>query len=166
MSNVARPSWLPPMVALSGSLPHDLAILHNTFVKDFDQGNPTFLGIPVSWDRKLVTGATYCGAFWHIVSRANPSTQMRELDPSRARRLPWCAAVLANASDSAVKVWDYEKGRGNVRTYAWLEQLDYVVVLEKQQRRLTNVAFLVTAYHLDGDYSRRQLKGLHRRRVI
>ena len=69
------------------------------------------------------------------------------------------APAILHPSGPAVKVWGYRKGNGRIRTYVWLEDLDYVVVLQKRPVRTRRgpiaIAFLVTAFHLDGEGSRR-----------
>ncbi len=66
--------------------------------------------------------------------------------------------VIANSTEPEVEVWDYEEGRGRVRTYVWLRDHDYLVVLEKRQKRIGLVAFLVTAFHIDGPGKRADLE--------
>lgn len=72
----------------------------------------------------------------------------RTFDPRRAERLPWCGLTISNSKDPFVTVWDYMEGGGRIRTYIWLETLDYVVILEKRRQRIGTIAFLVTAYHV------------------
>lgn len=67
--------------------------------------------------------------------------------------------------DPGVKVWDYEEGSGKIRTYLWLESLDYVVILEKQRKgKKREAAFLVTTFHLDGESTRRSMRRKYERR--
>lgn len=158
MSSLPPPAWLPPLQTLTGELQQDLATLHGIFSADFTHSRPGFLGMPVEWRQTLVSGTIYEDAFWHIVTRDSPQAGVRVFDRLRAERLPWCAAVLRNATDQAVKVWDFRKTRRIVRTYAWLEHHDYVVVLEKRMIKTRPSAFLITAYHVDGTRSRNQLQ--------
>lgn len=59
---------------------------------------------------------------------------------------------------------DYQEGDGRVRTYLWLEQYDYVVILERKAKRLGTAAFLVTAFHIDGAQRREGLERKFRNR--
>lgn len=72
--------------------------------------------------------------------------------------------IINNADDPAVTLWRYREDNGKIRTYAWLEAWDYVVVLEKRSQRIGEVAFLVTGYHLDGDQSRRRMRQRYAKR--
>jgi hypothetical protein len=63
-------------------------------------------------------------------------------------------------------MWDYQEGSGKVRTYLWLENYDYVVVLERRLlRNGRTVAFLITAFYVSGSRSRSKLVKKHQRRL-
>ena len=47
-----------------------------------------------------------------------------------------------------------EKATGRSALIFWLEEADYVVILQRRGRAY----FLITAYHVDGDSTRRRLK--------
>lgn len=53
-----------------------------------------------------------------------------------------------------------------VRTYIWLKDHDYVVILERQQKRQGVVYMLVTSFHLDFEAKRRDLMSRYERRRI
>jgi len=53
-----------------------------------------------------------------------------------------------------------------LRTYLWLESFDYVIVLEKRNLRIGIIAFLITAYHVDGAWIRSQLLKKYANRVM
>jgi hypothetical protein len=62
--------------------------------------------------------------------------------------------------------FDYAEGSGKVRTYLWLYQCDYVVILEKVVRRGKSLAFmLLTAFPLDGASRRRAMQRKYENRV-
>lgn len=152
------PSWLPGTVVVSGVWKQVVAMLYGIFDTDFKKGRPTFQGMPTWWDRRILPGEAYEKAFWHLITRFDRFTNERVPDFRRAERLPWCAPTIVNSADLAVVVWDYEEGNGRVRTYLWLKDHDYVVILEKSVKRVGAVAFLVTAFHLDGESRRRAMK--------
>lgn len=165
MSTASPIPWLPQLVSLTGTEQDNLAQLHQIFVTDFVRGRPSFLGLPVEWRRAPAPGTGYEDGFLHIVTRDDPRKGVRTFDRLRAERLSWCAAVLAHVGDPAIKVWDYRKDRRLVRTYAWLEDHDYVVDMQKRTINGRRVAFLITAYHVDGPRSRRQLQLSYDRRI-
>ena len=51
-----------------------------------------------------------------------------------------------------------------MRIYLWLEQYEYVIILERKAKRLGMVAFLVTAFHVDGPQRREGLERKYRKR--
>ena len=150
------PDWLPPTLDLDGDWEDCLGQLYAVFTRDFKSGTLRVAGTPVWHDRRLVDGYEVC--FWHLVTRDDTHAGARRPDFLRAERLPWCAAILAHADDPAVKFWRYREGDGRVRTYVWLESGDYVVVLEAKQKRIGLIAYMITAYHIDGPSRRRNLQ--------
>ena len=51
-----------------------------------------------------------------------------------------------------------------IRTYAWLKNYDYVVILERQKKDRGDVFMLITSFHLDFDGKRRDLQSRYERR--
>ncbi|MGH7598766.1 MAG: hypothetical protein ACREOI_20625 [bacterium] len=143
-----------------------LAMLYSIFDTDFKQTKRFFEGRPVWWDRRILAGDRYEEGFWHLITKTDQSTNERLLDPRRAERLPWCGPTISNSADQAIKVWDFQESGGRLRTYVWLEERDYVIILEKRQQRLGEIAFLITAFHVDGDSRRRNLKAKYEKRVV
>lgn len=159
-----NPSWLPPTVLVNGDPAEVFAMLHRVFSGDFRDAPKRLSGLPVWWDRRIVD-PPYEEGFWHLITRLDKASGERLLDPRRAERLPWCGPVIANSTEPEVEVWDYEEGRGRVRTYVWLRAQDYVVILQKQQKRFGMIAFLITAFHVDGSGTRADLERKLARRV-
>ena len=160
-----RPKWLPEIVSVNGEWKTVLARLYAIFDADFKQTRREFEGRPVWWDQKVLPGERYEEGFWHLITRVDETVGERLLDPRRAERLPWCGPTISRTRDAAVKVWDYREGSGRIRTYVWLENWDYVIILEKRPQRVGEVAFLITAYHVDGESRRRNLRGKYANRV-
>ncbi len=160
-----KPSWLPEIVSVDGEWEKVLAALYAIFDRDFKQMNRSFQDRPVWWDRRVLPGDQYEEGFWHLISKQDQDTNDRLLDPRRAERLPWCGPTISNAHDSEVEVWDYREASGRLRTYVWLQHRDYVVILEKRQQRIGKVAFLITAFYVEGDSKRRDLRKKYEKRV-
>ncbi|MEK6776343.1 MAG: hypothetical protein AABY87_05615 [bacterium] len=152
------PSWLPEMISVDGEWERLLTGLYAIFERDFKQAKRNFQGRPVWWDRRILPGGKYEEGFWHLISKDDPGTADRLFDPRRAERLPWCGPTITNSKDPVVTVWDYRESSGRVRTYVWLEPWDYVVILEKRQQRRGLIAFLITAYFVEGASTRRKLR--------
>lgn len=160
------PLWLPPMADVSGPQEQSIAALHECFRQDFELAAPTFLGMPVRWDQGTQPGTPYSRGFWHLITRENQKTRMRYFDPRRAERLPWCAPLLANASDVEVLVWNQRERYGPSRIYVWLERFDYVLRLEQRTLNIGEVVYLITAYHVDGKQTRDRFRQSYNRRHL
>lgn len=113
----------------------------------------------------MLAGEKYEEAFRHLITR-DDAEHGRIPDFRRAERLPWCAPVLTHSGDPSVTSWRYWEGTRGVRQYLWLYQHDYVVVLEPRPHRGGIVLFLVTAYHVDGESSRRTLRRKYANRTV
>lgn len=160
------PDWLPPMLTLSGTWDKIVSSLYAIFERDFKQGKPKFQHYMVWWDQRVLSGQHYEEGFWHLISRDDKSSGGRIPDFRRAERLPWCAPVITRSNDSAINVWNYQESRGEIRTYVWLENWDYCVILEKLRQHAKAVAMLVTAFHVDGPSQRRSLRNKFAKRVV
>jgi len=153
------PDWLPEIVAIDGAWEVVISILYRIFESDFIETKRRFQGLPVWWDRKCLAGECYEEGFWHLITKVDGEPGERLFQPRRAERLPWCGPAISNSTHEAVIVWDYMEGkRGRLRTYVWLENLDYVVILERQEKRKGQIAFLVTAFYVEGSSGRRNLE--------
>jgi hypothetical protein len=151
------------MVSVNGEPGKVFAMLYGIFCGDFRATPRQFINLPVWWDRRIVD-PPYEEGFWHLITRKDYGTGDRLLDFRRAERLPWCGPAISNCADGCIKVWDYEEDDRRIRTYIWLEPHDYVVILEKQTKRQGPVAFLVTAFHVDGKQKRKDLERKYQKR--
>ena len=160
---IVKPDWLPDMMSVDGEWEQILSHLYDIFDRDFRRGNPCLNEIPVWWDRRIEQGDIYEEGFWHLISKIDERTGERLFDPRRAERLPWCSPILSHANDIAVKLWDYKEGK-RIRTYVWLENFDYVIILEKRKHRIGRVAFLITAFYVERPSRRRDLEKKYMKR--
>ena len=51
--------------------------------------------------------------------------------------------------------WDYMEGDGTIKTYVWLREVDFVVIMKKypdESRRL------ITSFYVDSEYKRKDLE--------
>ena len=161
-----RPTWLPSIVSVDGVWQEVVSRLYSIFQNDFKRTKPKFQGLPVWWDRRMLKDQSYEEGFWHLITKEDISAGERIFDPRRAERLSWCCPTIVNAADRNVKVWDYKEARGIVRTYIWLEQWDYAIVLEKRELRIGVVAFLITAFYIEEKWSRRKLQNKFIKREV
>ncbi len=160
-----RPSWLPEIVNTDGEWEEVHERLYKVFSDDFIKKKPKLNGLPVWWDRRVLPDDCYEEGFWHLITRRDNKTNERLFDPRRAERLTWCGALIENFNDEKVKFWDYKEANGRIRTYLWLEELDYAIILEKKRMRIGEVYFLVTAFYVDGESKRRSLRKKYENRM-
>lgn len=156
------PSWLPHLFSMDGNWDTKIVELFQIFVYDFETTKPCLESLKVWWDKRVLDGQ-YPEGFWHITTRDQNGT--RTPDFRRCERLPWCSPSIMNCMDPIIKLWDYREGQ-KTRTYLWLENYDYVIILEK--RTLKNgptIAFLITAFHVDGTRTRSQLTKKYSQRI-
>jgi hypothetical protein len=157
------PHWLPHIVSVDGQPERVFAMLYQIFTRDFVESPPLFRGRPILWDGRVLDGL-YEEGFWHLITKQDQESGERFLDPRRAERLPWCAPTICHSTEPTVKVWNYREGNGRIRTYLWLENFDYLIVLEIRAQRRGEVAFLFTAFHVDGASYRRSLQSKYEKR--
>lgn len=152
------PPWLPALVDTNGAWEETVERLYAVFHHDIVLARPRFRGQPVWHDRRTIDDPRPEG-FWHLITSNDRTTGERLLDPRRAERIGWCGAIIAHSTDPAVTPFDYQEGSARIRTYLWLRELDYVVILERVIRRGRFAAsLLLTSYYLDGSSSRRNME--------
>ena len=141
------PNWLPGLLSFHGDWEAFLRVLYSIFSIDFKSGSLKFKDRPVWYDQRIDASDShgYEEGFWHLVTRYdfvwNPRLGRKEKqrlpDIQRARYLPWGCPTIENEGAPEVMVWNFDeetrKGRV-VRTYLWLREWDYVVVLERQEK--------------------------------
>lgn len=162
MTGPAIPEWLPPLIEMSPWNERVLAELYAIFRLDFIENPPRYQG-SVVWffperdqDKERI--------FWHLTEREDPPGSGNRLpDFRRCERFRWARALFDHCDDPQVKSWDYEEGAGDIRTYIWLEDLDYVVVMKRYpggRRRL------ITAHFIDYESKRRSLRRKFSNRLV
>jgi len=161
---VIKPSWLPSTIQVNPNSIKVIGILYKIFKKDFVQTGCKLKGNPVWWDRTKAKG-NKCVTFWHLITILDETTGSRVLDQPRAERLPWCKPLIENYQDVEIKAWEYRESGGIIRTYIWLENWDYVVILEKTRMDFGEVYRLITAFHLTYNSNRRSLLSKYKKRV-
>ena len=172
------PGWLPDPVSFYGNWDSFVRTLYVVFETDFKHGYPRYRSRPIWHDRRVESGDSYGyeEGFWHLVTkdewvwnsatRHKEKTRLPELD--RAARLPWTKPAIDNDSVPEVLTWDFEqnvRNRNVTRTYIWLKQYDFVVVLERQAKRRGDIFMLITSFHVDHGGKRNDLESRYKRRI-
>lgn len=142
------PEWLPPLIRLSdygedwGSY---LEALYKLFEEDSVRSTPEFRGRKLGLKRYPLSKGKEA-TFWHMISEGrHEATRQPELN--RCERLRWVRAVIENAADPAVRVWETTR-HGEPRVCLWLEAQEYLVVLaDRKGFLLPWTAYMVTENH-------------------
>lgn len=158
------PAWLPSLVNIDGNPDDVFGRLNSIFYKDFKSYTPKLNNMEVWHDRNIKPGENYEEIFWHLITKFDYGFQERLLDSRRAERLPWCRPIIENTAKLEVKYWEIIES-GKSRIYIWLEKHDYVVVLTKKSMKRGVVAFLVTAFYVGGNSSRKKLERKYNNRI-
>lgn len=173
----APPAWLPPHIPFGGDWDTFVKALYIVFDKDFKKVWPRFRTCPVWHDHRIESGDRYGfeEGFWHLVSRDewvwNPKSRRKEKDRlpefDRAGRLPWARPIIDHEAAVEMLTWDFDQdtNRGTtVRTYVWLKDHDYVVILERQPKQKGDIFMLVTSFFVNFESKRRDLQSRYERR--
>ncbi|MFA7361928.1 MAG: hypothetical protein WC139_12925 [Candidatus Kapaibacterium sp.] len=160
-----KPDWLPDMFPLGRINSETLDDLYNIFYNDFILGKPKLDTKPVFWDQTKKDDDKYEEGFWHLIEKLHQGDEERTFDPYRAEKLPWCAPSIMNFNDAIIKLWEFKESERKIKIYLWLEEFDYVIIFQKRQFRFGEVAFLLTAYHVDYDNSKRKLQKRYENRI-
>jgi len=161
-----KPTWLPPVISADGNWSEVLISLYKIFETDIKYSNLTYEDKPIWWDKRVLEEDGYEEGFWHLITRIEYPTKARLFDPRRAERLPWFNPIIKNTMDDLIKIWDYKESNKKIRTYVWFENGDYVIILHKRKFHIGTVAFLVTAFYVDGDSKKRNLRKKFKNRMI
>lgn len=173
------PTWLPVTIQFQGDWNSFVRVLYVVFEADFKTGNSRFRSRPL-WHNNWVAKDCpyqYEEGFWHLVTRDqwvyNRQTRRKEKERlpelDRAARLPWAKPITQNEDSQELVAWEFEEETPRhgkvVRIYLWLKEMDYVVILERQSKRLGEVYMLVTSFLVDCDAKRKDLESRYARRL-
>jgi hypothetical protein len=156
------PDWLKPLAVLedfNGDIAVYLEHIFSLFTADFITSTPLYSNKKVLYDKKDDGGKP--SAFIHITTEENRETKQREVSLRRCERISWIKAIIENASDPAILVWEKEQKtskRRDIRTYLFLEQEDFLVILQE----LKHGHYLVTAIYVDNPNQKRKHLKAHK----
>jgi hypothetical protein len=157
-----QPDWLEPLARLedfNGDSDAYIDHLFSLFTRDFITTRPQFKNVGVFHDRGDDGGKPR--TFTHITTEEDRSTQQRVLCLRRCERIAWIRAIIEHADDPLVLVWTKEQAtpkRKAVRTYLFLEQEDFLVILQEMKRG----HFMITAIYVDNPNQKAKHLKAHR----
>lgn len=172
--------WLPELATVSPwehSGENDTyEMLYQIFCHDVKNHDLKYNNFNVRFFRDLEDGKEKI--FWHLTSRAEKAKKVprrkrkfydsdtipaqRYPDLRRSERLPWVKPLIENPGKSEVLAWDYKEGDGSIKTYVWLKDYDFVVIMKKYQN---NTRRLVTSFYVDSGYKRMDFERKYRDRI-
>lgn len=173
----SKPGWLPPHIPFTGDWDTFVKALHIIFERDFIRACPHLRTLPIWHDRRHDPQDKYDfeEGFWHLVTRddwvydrqTRRDEKQRLPDYARAGRLSWVKPIIEHETAPEVLSWDFDEAtkKGTVvRTYIWLKEHDYVVILERQKKNTGEIFMLITSFFLDVEAKRRDLQSRYDRR--
>lgn len=155
-----KPDWLPPMLTVDPWTQDTFDNLYSIFKRDFKDSQPLSKGhmvwfFPEMDDDKEVI-------FWHLTHREDRKTKERLPDFRRCERLPWIRRIIDNLGKPEVLSWDYRESDGSTRTYLWLKDFDFLVLMKKYRDGRQR---LITSYYVDYPHKRRKLAKKYKKRI-
>lgn len=123
------PDWMPDMFQVNPWTENTFELLYRIFQTDFVNSQPCYRGNTVWFFPEKEDGKEV--VFWHLTSRVDKTTGERLPDLRRSERLPWARPMLANPDKPEILDWDYEEDDGSIKTYVWLKDYDYLIILKK-----------------------------------
>lgn len=157
---MSYPEWLPDLFPVNPWGHDTYDALYRLFRRDFIESQPVYQRHIVWFFPEIEDGKEQI--FWHLTSRNDKETGERLPDPRRSERLPWVRSTLDQAQRPEVLAWDHEEADGTIKTYVWLENYDFVVILKKYpdgRRRL------ITAFWVEYSNAKRKLRKKYERRL-
>lgn len=142
--------FLPELIDTNGEWEDIVNRLYLVFVNDLKNRMIYFESRRVIFDNRK-TDSDKENAFWHLIDKEKDKEKDNRLfDPRRAERLGWIRPIIENSHCPDILKFDYVEDNGKVRTYLWLKEYNFVVILEKQTRNRSNLAALITAFYVSG----------------
>ena len=172
------PDWLPKTATVNPWRVDTYEVLYAIFCRDIRDHNLKYSGNAVWIFRVLEDGKERI--FWHLTTRntkrqkiprrkrkfypkGQEYTETERLpDLRRCERLPWVKPLIEHPTEPEVTAWDYEEGDQTVKTYIWIKDYDFVVIMKKYpdgRRRL------ITSFYVDRSFKRKDFERKYTNRI-
>jgi hypothetical protein len=156
------PIWMPELIEVSPWTADTFTQLYAVFQQELAPPNQLRLdGRKVTFFPDMDDGKEKM--FWHLTHREDYATKVLMPELQRCARLSWVASMLSNAHQPEVIRWDYSESNGNLCTYLWLKDHDYVVILKKFP---SGDYRLITAHCVDVSIKRSTLESKYKKRIV
>lgn len=157
---MTKPDWLPDLFPVNPWTEKTYDLLYKIFARGFKETQPSYRGHTIWFFPEKEDGKEL--VFWHLTPRKDKKSGERLPDLRRSERLPWARPMLDNFNKPEILDWDYEEDDGDIHTYLWLKDYDYLMILKKYRdggRRL------VTSYWVEYDNFKRKLEKKYKSRI-
>lgn len=154
------PLWLPDLFPVNPWSHDTYEKLYLVFYNDLIASHPVYQGLPVWVFPEMEHGKEKI--FWHLTTRQDCKAGERLPDLRRSERLPWIRSMLDHPTYPQILAWDHDEGDRTVKTYVWLEEYDFVVIMKKYpdgRRRL------ITSFWVEYPNMREKLRKKYNRRL-
>ena len=172
------PEWLPEKTNVNPWTEDTYEMLYEIFCRDIRDYDLQYIGNNVWIFPDIEDGKEK--VFWHLTTRSGErkkiprrkrkfypegqtDTETERLpDLRRCERLPWVKPLIEHPSASEVLAWDYEEGDQTIKTYIWIKDYDFVVIMKRypnEKRRL------ITSFYIDETYKREDFKRKYASRI-
>jgi hypothetical protein len=154
------PIWLPNLFVVDPWTNDTYDELYEIFRNDFIKSQIEYQGYNVWFFPEMEDGKEKI--FWHFTSKVDNETEDRLPDLRRSERLPWARPLLENHLQPEVLAWDHEEGDGSIKTYVWLKDFDYVIIMKKISNGSRR---LITSFWLEYRNAKEKLMKKYDRRI-
>ena len=155
-----HPEWLQELFPVTPWQHDTFDKLYQLFEQDFKVSQPVYDGRTVWFFPEMEDGKEKI--FWHLTSRDDKEAGERLPDLRRCERLPWVRPMLDYHCKPEILAWDHLEGDGTIKTYVWLENYDFIVILKKYEdggRRL------ITSFWVEYENTKSKLRKKYIRRI-
>lgn len=152
--------WLPEIIRVVPWTEETYDHLYDVFLRDIKYFPLKYQGQNVWFFKEMEDGREVL--FWHLTSREDRDIGGRLPDMRRCERLVWVRPSIENAHLPPVLCWDYVEGDKTIKTYIWLKEEDFVIILKKYRDETRR---LVTSFYVDYPSKRRNLEMKYRCRI-
>ncbi|MDI6766155.1 MAG: hypothetical protein QME52_04955 [Bacteroidota bacterium] len=158
---MAIPIWLPELFPVEPWTNNTYDLLYEVFKKDFVESRPILFGKEIWYFPEIENGKLKI--FWHLTSREDQTTRERLPDFRRSERLPWARPIIEHYTDHEILIWNYEEGDGDIHTYIWLRNYDYLLILKKYK---DGGCRIITSYWIEYEDYKNKLQKKYGKRVL
>ncbi len=171
------PDWLPAKFCVDPWKGNTYEILYLIFCRDIRDSELKYCSYRIWFFPEKEDGKETI--FWHLTSReqkkqviprrmrkyhkeVNSDEKTRFPDLRRSERLPWVKPMVEHPGDSELLCWNYLEGDGSIKTYVWLKDLDFVVIMKKYEDESRR---LVTSFYVDSEFKKNDLERKYVNRI-